>query len=175
AEQVFTLPSDSAPLMVLFDKANRVLKSTEFHKEKKEWLYQLKNAGEFADRADAVSALEKIKNDDEVVSALGNALRNDKFRCPRDSGSRGLRRFSGRLSPECRASLAWPARRRQGCAASRTMVGTRQAHSVPHRRNSQFGQPGEKQSGHHQANCWLPQRTQFPGSHGGGLLSRGPR
>ncbi len=79
AEQVFTLPSDSAPLMVLFDKANRVLKSTEFHKEKKEWLYQLKNAGEFADRADAVSALEKIKNDDEVVSALGNALRNDKF------------------------------------------------------------------------------------------------
>src|SRR5207253_1191893 len=79
AEQVFTLPSDSAPLTVLFDKANRVLKSTEFHKEKKEWLYQLKNAGEFADRADAVSALEKIKNDDEVVSALGNALRNDKF------------------------------------------------------------------------------------------------
>src|SRR2546429_9948052 len=49
AEQVFTLPSDSAPLMVLFDKANRVLKSTEFHKEKKEWLYQLKNAGEFAE------------------------------------------------------------------------------------------------------------------------------
>ena len=30
-------------------------------------------------RADAVSALEKIKNDDEVVSALGNALHNDKF------------------------------------------------------------------------------------------------
>src|SRR5207244_12535264 len=79
ADHVLTLPSDSAPLMVLFDKANRVLKSTEFHKEKKEWLYQLKNAGEFADRADAVSALEKIKNDDEVVSALGNALRNDKF------------------------------------------------------------------------------------------------
>lgn len=79
AEQVFTFPADSAPLMVLFDKGDNVLKSAEFHKETKEWLYQLKNASDFADRADAVSALEKIKNDDEVVSALGNALRNDRF------------------------------------------------------------------------------------------------
>ncbi|HEX2665741.1 MAG TPA: M1 family aminopeptidase [Candidatus Acidoferrum sp.] len=79
AEQVFTFPADSAPLMVLFDKGGNILKSAEFHKEKKEWLYQLKNASDFADRADAVSALEKIKNDDEVVSALGNALHSDKF------------------------------------------------------------------------------------------------
>lgn len=79
SEQVFTLPADSAPLMVLFDKGGNILKSAEFHKEKKEWLYQLKNASDFADRTDAVSALEKIKNDDEVVSALGNALHNDKF------------------------------------------------------------------------------------------------
>ena len=79
AEQIFTFPADSAPLMVLFDKGDNILKSAEFHKEKREWLYQLKNASDFADRADAVSALEKIKNDDEVVSALGNALRNDKF------------------------------------------------------------------------------------------------
>ena len=79
AEQVFTFPADSAPLMVLFDKGDNVLKSSEFHKEKKEWLFQLKNASDFADRADAVSALEKIKNDDDVVGALGNALRNDRF------------------------------------------------------------------------------------------------
>jgi aminopeptidase N len=79
AEQIFTFPADSAPLMVLFDKGDNILKSAEFHKEKREWLYQLKNASDFADRADAVSALEKIKNDDEVLSALGNALRNDKF------------------------------------------------------------------------------------------------
>jgi aminopeptidase N len=79
AEQVFTLPADSAPLMVLFDKGGSILKSAEFHKEKKEWLYQLKNASDFADRADAASALEKIKDDDEVVSALGKALHDDKF------------------------------------------------------------------------------------------------
>src|SRR5712692_10336582 len=37
----FPLPAESAPLMVLFDKGGHVLKSAEFHKEKKEWLYQL--------------------------------------------------------------------------------------------------------------------------------------
>lgn len=76
--ETFSFPADSAPLLVLFDKGGHVLKSVEFHKEKKEWLYQLKNATEFSDRADAAIALAKIKNDEEVVAALANALRNDK-------------------------------------------------------------------------------------------------
>jgi aminopeptidase N len=76
--QVFTFPSDTAPLLVLFDKGDHVLKSAEFHKEKKEWLYQLKNTAELADRADAAVALGKIKGDEEVVAALGDALRSDK-------------------------------------------------------------------------------------------------
>src|SRR5467141_2821199 len=76
--QTFPLPAESAPLMVLFDKGGRVLKSAEFHKEKKEWLYHLKNAADLADRADAVVALGKMKNDEEVVAALGEALRSDK-------------------------------------------------------------------------------------------------
>jgi len=76
AEEVFTFPSESAPLMVLFDKGGHVLKSADFHKEKKEWLYQLKNATDFADRADAVEALGKMKEDD-VAEALGEASRND--------------------------------------------------------------------------------------------------
>jgi aminopeptidase N len=78
ATQTFWLPADSAPLMVLFDKGGHVLKSAEFHKEKKEWLYQLKNAADLADRADATVALGKMKNDEEVVAALGEALRSDK-------------------------------------------------------------------------------------------------
>jgi len=76
--QTFPLPAESAPLMVLFDKGGHVLKSAEFHKEKKEWLYQLKNAVDVADRADAVVALGKMKNDEEVVAALGGTLRSDK-------------------------------------------------------------------------------------------------
>ncbi len=75
--QTFPLPAESAPLMVLFDKGGHVLKSAEFHKEKKEWLYQLKNAANLADRADAVAALGKMKNDEEIVAALGERLRND--------------------------------------------------------------------------------------------------
>jgi aminopeptidase N len=78
ATQTLPFPADSAPLMVLFDKGGHVLKSAEFHKEKKEWLYQLKNAADLADRADAAVALGKMKNDEEVVAALGEALRNDK-------------------------------------------------------------------------------------------------
>ena len=77
-KQTFPLPAESAPLMVLFDKGGHFLKSAEFHKEKKEWLYQVKNATDLADRADAVVALGKMKNDDEVVAVLGDVLRNDK-------------------------------------------------------------------------------------------------
>jgi aminopeptidase N len=75
---VFTFPADAAPLMVLFDKGGHVLKTAEFHKEKKEWFYQLKNATELSDRADAVTALGKVKGDDEAVAALAETLRNDK-------------------------------------------------------------------------------------------------
>ncbi len=77
-KQTFPLPAESAPLMVLFDKGGHLLKSAEFHKEKKEWLYQLKNATELADRADAAVALGSMKNDEEVVAALGETLRSDK-------------------------------------------------------------------------------------------------
>ncbi len=78
AQEIFTFPADSAPVMVLFDKGGQVLKTAEFHKEKKEWLHQLKNAGELADRADAAAALGKAKADDEIIAALGDALRHDK-------------------------------------------------------------------------------------------------
>jgi aminopeptidase N len=76
--ETFTFPADSAPQMVLFDKGGFILKTANFHKEKAEWLFQLKNAAEFADRADAVIALGKLKNDDEVVSALATALNSDQ-------------------------------------------------------------------------------------------------
>jgi aminopeptidase N len=76
--ETFSFPSEAAPLMVLFDKGGHVLKTAAFHKEKREWLYQLKNATEFADRADAVIALGKLKNDDEVVAALATALNTDQ-------------------------------------------------------------------------------------------------
>jgi aminopeptidase N len=76
--ETFTFPSASAPVMVLFDRGGQILKSANFRKEKKELLYQLKNASELADRADAAVALGKLKNDDEAAAALGDALQHDK-------------------------------------------------------------------------------------------------
>jgi len=74
----FSLPSETAPRMLLFDKGTQILKSVEFKKDKKEWLLQLKNASDLADRADAAVALGQLKNDDEASAALGEALRSDK-------------------------------------------------------------------------------------------------
>src|SRR5258708_25825224 len=79
--------------MVLFDKGGQILKSAEFHKEKKEWLYQLKNAAELVDRGEAVQALAKLKNDDEAVAALGAALNTDKAWGLRDIAADALGRI----------------------------------------------------------------------------------
>ena len=91
--ETFTLAADSAPLMVIFDKGGQLLKTAEFHKEKKEWLYQLKNATEFMNRAEAVQALAKLKNDDEAAAALGNALSTDKAWGIRDIAADALGRI----------------------------------------------------------------------------------
>ena len=91
--ETFPLASDSAPLVVLFDKGGHLLKSAEFHKEKKEWLYQLKNAAELSDRADATIALGKLKNDEEAVAALGSALKTDKAWGVRDVAADALGRI----------------------------------------------------------------------------------
>jgi aminopeptidase N len=88
--ETFSLPASSEPLMVLFDKGGNVLKKVEFHKDKKEWLYQLNNASDFSDRADAAVTLRTLKEgaghlegkaaatNDDVLAALGEAANNDK-------------------------------------------------------------------------------------------------
>jgi aminopeptidase N len=93
--EVFSFPADSAPLMLLFDKGTQILKSAQFKKEKKELLYQLKNAGEVADRADAAEALGKLKGDDEAVAALGEASRNDKSTGVRRTAASSLGELGG--------------------------------------------------------------------------------
>ncbi|HEY2117626.1 MAG TPA: M1 family aminopeptidase [Candidatus Acidoferrum sp.] len=98
ASETFTFPSGSAPQMVLFDKGNQVLKSVEFKKEKKDLLYQLKNATEVADRADAAMALAKLKKDDEAGASLGNALKNDKAYGVRITAAQALGELGGPAS-----------------------------------------------------------------------------
>jgi aminopeptidase N len=79
ATETFTFPVDGAPLMVLFDKGNKILKSTEFAKQPKELVYQLKNAETVPDRADAAVALGDVKGNEDVVAGLGDAAVHDPF------------------------------------------------------------------------------------------------
>ena len=114
----FPLPSDTAPLMVLFDKGTQILKSVEFKKDKKEWLYQLKNAAEVADRADAAVALGKIKNDDEVVAALGDALRTTRLTACASPQPRRSANSAALLPPSNSSIHSQPSPRSRGSATA---------------------------------------------------------
>jgi aminopeptidase N len=95
AAETFSFPVDGTPLMVLFDKGGNILKTANFRKETKEWIYQLKNGPGFADRADAAVALGKIKNDDAVVTALTEAVRSDRSWGVRASAADSLADLGG--------------------------------------------------------------------------------
>jgi HEAT repeat protein len=79
AEETFSFPVNGAPLLVLFDKGSRILKSVEFRKTPAELIYQLKQAETVVDRAAAAEALGDVKDNEAVVAALGDAVQGDRF------------------------------------------------------------------------------------------------
>ena len=95
ASEKFTFPVDGPPLMVLFDKGNTILKSAEFHKPAKEWIYQLKSAQAVPDRADAAKALGEFKDNGDAIAALGQAALGDSFWGVRVEAVRALGRIGG--------------------------------------------------------------------------------
>jgi aminopeptidase N len=94
-EKVYTFPAGQPPLMVLFDKGSQLLEASDFHKEKKEWIYQLKNASEVADRADAALSLGRFGGDEEAAAALGIAVRSDKAQGVRQVAAEALGELGG--------------------------------------------------------------------------------
>ncbi len=78
-DEVFSLPVDGPPLLVLFDKGRKILKSADFDKPVAEWIYQLEHAESVPDRADAATALGLFVGDDKVIEALGHAVTSDPF------------------------------------------------------------------------------------------------
>jgi aminopeptidase N len=90
ADETFSFPTDSAPLMILFDKGDRILKSVEFDKTPEQWISQLQNADAVPDRAAAAVALGKVKDNDAVVAALGEAALHDAYWGVRDEALRAL-------------------------------------------------------------------------------------
>ena len=79
ADETFSFPADSEPLLVLFDKGDKILKSVEFRKSAEQWIYQLLHAEDVPDRADAAQALGDMKGNDGAIAALGGAVAHDHF------------------------------------------------------------------------------------------------
>ena len=94
AEETFPFPADSAPLMVLFDKGNEVLKSADFEKSVAELIYQLEHADAVTDRADAALVLGGFAKDDSAVEALGRAATHDAFWGVRVQAAQALSRIN---------------------------------------------------------------------------------
>ena len=73
----FSLPEK--PLMVIFDRGMKILKTLQFEKSKEEYLYQLEHAKDIVDRMAAAKALKEFGEDTAVFSALKRAALNDPF------------------------------------------------------------------------------------------------
>ena len=94
ADETFSLPVDGPPLMVLFDKGDKILKSVDFQKTPEEWIRQLQTAADVPDRADAAFALGNLRDNEAAANALGEAALHDKFWGVREEALRGLGRMN---------------------------------------------------------------------------------
>ncbi len=94
-EETFSFPAESAPLMVVFDRGDRVLKSTTFKRDVAMLSYQLKNGATVPDRAEAAAALGEFKDSAEAVAALRDAAQHDPFWGVRAEALRALGKVGG--------------------------------------------------------------------------------
>ena len=94
ADETFTFAVDGPPLLVLFDKGDKILKSVDFQKTPEEWIRQLKTASDVPDRADAAFALGALRDNEAAAVALGEAAQHDKFWGVREEALRALGRIN---------------------------------------------------------------------------------
>ncbi len=78
-EEKFELPLPEKPLMVIFDKGMKILKTLKFEKSKEEFLFQLAHAKDIGDRMAAAKALKEFPEDTVVFAALKRSALNDSF------------------------------------------------------------------------------------------------
>jgi aminopeptidase N len=97
AEETFNLAADSAPLMVVFDKGDKVLKTLDFKRDAVTLIYQLKNGETVPDRAEAAVTLATpgIRDNSGVIPALGDAAQHDPFWGVRSESLRTLGKIGG--------------------------------------------------------------------------------
>lgn len=89
AEQSFFLPCPAKPRAVEVDPNGWVLKALRMEKSKPELLYELRHSPAMLGRLRAAEALGRIP-DDEVVTALADALSSDSFYGVRREAARAL-------------------------------------------------------------------------------------
>ena len=94
-EEIFSFAVDGPPLMVIFDKGNKILKSVEFKREPVALIYQLQHGENVPDRAEAAKALGEVKGNAEAIAALGEAARSDAFWGVRVESLRALGKIGG--------------------------------------------------------------------------------
>ncbi len=114
----FTFPVDGPPLMVLFDKGDKILKSLDFQKSPEEWIRQLRTASDVPDRADAAVALGNLRDNETAIDALGEAAQHDKFWGVREEALRSLGRINSPRSKKRCAFRAFQRRTAMGAAWS---------------------------------------------------------
>jgi aminopeptidase N len=95
ASQSFTLPADGQPLMIVFDKGDKILKTVEFKKDPAILIYQLEHSETVPDRADAAFRLSGTRNNADVIAALGESAQHDAFWGVRVEALRSLGRIGG--------------------------------------------------------------------------------
>ncbi len=94
AEETFSFSVDGPPLMILFDKGDKILKSVDFQKTPEEWIRQLQTAPDVPDRADAAFALGNLHDNEAAANALGEAAQHDAFWGVREEALRSLGRMN---------------------------------------------------------------------------------
>ena len=94
ADETFSFPVDGPPLMVLFDKGDKILKAVDFQKSPEEWIRQLQTAPDVPDRADAAVALGALRDSEAAARALGEAALHDAFWGVREEALRSLGRVN---------------------------------------------------------------------------------
>jgi len=94
ADETFAFDVDGPPVMVLFDKGDKILKTVDFQKIPEDWIRQLQTASEVPDRADAAIALGLLRDNEAAANALGEAAQHDRFWGVREEALRALGRMN---------------------------------------------------------------------------------
>lgn len=96
----YRIKLDSKPRCVIFNSGNKVLSRLYFTKPKEDWLYQLNNSQDAIDRITAITGLKDFINDKDVVEALLERAKNDRFWGVRSEAAKMLANSTNKIAED---------------------------------------------------------------------------